>query len=178
MIGKKIVNYSHQTIIFHWNWKEILRFVQFITWLTQPIQPRFGGDFRRCITSPPTNVNISFWIWTMKISKICEQINQSTKDILDDPLFWIKWLIERGLSRENQILWIEGIQSVKNSEKEQQIILYLKWKLKNVGKFNIPFYTSPVVQDDFKIQIWKICNDIRIRWESSTSGETLTEVFR
>ena len=153
-------------------------FVGFITWLTQPIQPRFGGDFGRCITSPPTNVNISFWIWTMKISKICEQINQSTKDILDDPLFWIKWLIERGLSRENQILWIEGIQSVKNSEKEQQIILYLKWKLKNVGTFNIPFYTSPVVQDDFKIQIWKICNDIRIRWESSTSGETLTEVFR
>ena len=48
MIGKKIpsqsndkfVNYSQQRIIFHWNWKEILRFVGFITWLTQPIQPK------------------------------------------------------------------------------------------------------------------------------------------
>ena len=48
MIGKKIpsqsndkfVNYSQQTTIFHWNWKEILRFVGFITWLTQPIQPK------------------------------------------------------------------------------------------------------------------------------------------
>ena len=36
----KIVNSNHQTTIFHWNWKEILRFVGFITWLTQPIQPK------------------------------------------------------------------------------------------------------------------------------------------
>ena len=48
VIGKKIpsqsndkfVNYSQQRTIFHWNWKEILRFVGFITWLTQPIQPK------------------------------------------------------------------------------------------------------------------------------------------
>ena len=68
VIGKKIpsqsndkfVNYSQQTTIFHWNWKEILRFVGFITWLTQPIQPKFGGDFCRCTTGPPTNLNISF----------------------------------------------------------------------------------------------------------------------
>ena len=48
VIGKKIpsqsndkfVNYSQQRTIFHWNWKEILRFVGFITWLTLPIQPK------------------------------------------------------------------------------------------------------------------------------------------
>ena len=36
--NEKFVSYSQQRTIFHW--KEILRFVGFITWLTQPIQPK------------------------------------------------------------------------------------------------------------------------------------------
>ena len=64
----KIVNCSHQTTIFHWNWKEKLRFVGFITWLTQPIWPKLGGNFCRCTTSPPTNLNFSFQFqWKMVV---------------------------------------------------------------------------------------------------------------
>ena len=62
-------------------------------------------------------------------------------------------------SKENQKQWIEDIQLVKNSEKEEHIVSYLKWKLKNGGIFDVPFYTNPVVQDDFKNQIWKSCNN-------------------
>ena len=64
----KIENCSHQTTIFHWNWKEKLRFVGFITWLTQPIRPKLGGNFCRCTTSPPTNLNFSFQFqWKMVV---------------------------------------------------------------------------------------------------------------
>ena len=34
--------------------------------------------------------------------KKCQLINQSTSQILDNPMFWIRILIENGLSKENQ----------------------------------------------------------------------------
>ena len=84
----------------------------------------------------------------------CQLINQSAKEILENPLFWVKKLIQRGLSCENQKQWMKGIPSlVKNSEKEKHILSYLKWNLKNGGVFDVPFYTSSVVQDDFKEQL-------------------------
>ena len=60
--------------------------------------------------------------------KKCQLINQSTNQILDDPMFWIKELIQKGLSKENQNDWIEAIQL--NYEKKKYIAAYLKWNLK------------------------------------------------
>ena len=42
--------------------------------------------------------------------KKCHLINQSSSQILDNPMFWIRELIQKGLSKENQNDWIEAIQ--------------------------------------------------------------------
>ena len=45
--------------------------------------------------------------------KICTQINQSCKQILEDPKFWLKKF--ENLSKENQKDWIEILNLEKNS---------------------------------------------------------------
>ena len=42
--------------------------------------------------------------------KKCQLINQSASQILDNPMFWIRELIKKGLSKENQNDWIKAIQ--------------------------------------------------------------------
>ena len=79
--------------------------------------------------------------------KKCQLINQSTSQILDNPMFWIRELIQKGLSKENQNDWIEAIQL--NYEKKKYIAAYLKWNLKEKNLFNFPCFTKPVVQKDF-----------------------------
>ena len=60
--------------------------------------------------------------------KICAQINQSCKQILEDAIFWLRKFCH--LSMESQNNWIKIIQSVKKSGYEKIIISYLKWNLK------------------------------------------------
>ena len=79
--------------------------------------------------------------------KKCQLINQSISQILDNPMFWIRELIKKGLSKENQNDWIEAIQL--NYEKKKYIAAYLKWNLKEKNLFNFPCFTKPVVQKDF-----------------------------
>ena len=79
--------------------------------------------------------------------KKCQLINQSTSQILDNPMFWIKELTRKGLSKENQNDWIEAIQL--NYEKKKYIAAYLKWNLKEKNLFDFPCFTKPVVQKDF-----------------------------
>ena len=60
------------------------------------------------------------------------------------------------LSKNNQLDWIKVIQSVKNSDKGIAILSYLKWNLKK--RVVEPLcYSSPAVQDDFKMKIWESC---------------------
>ena len=68
--------------------------------------------------------------------KICSQINQSCKQILENPLFWLKKF--RSLSLENQKHWREALKLLKNSRKENAIISYLQWNLKK-GVVDLPF---------------------------------------
>ena len=119
--------------------------------------------------------------------KKCQLINQSTSHILDNPMLCIKALIQKGLSKEDQKDWIEAIQSEKNSEKKKAIATYLKWNLntkerrnekkkkkkkKKVGSrshleedqgdlkiFNLPCYTMPNVQEEFRNKIRKISGE-------------------
>ena len=66
--------------------------------------------------------------------KICSQINQYWKQILENPLFWLK---KFNLSKENHEHWIKVIQLVDNSDKGIAIISYLQWNLKNLKKHEI-----------------------------------------
>ena len=85
---------------------------------------------------------------------VCKQINQSLKQILANPNFWLKKFT--ALSKANQKDWIEAIQSVKNTDKENAISSYLQWKLKKDALLDLPCYSSPVVQFDFRKRIRKI----------------------
>ena len=102
--------------------------------------------------------------------KACQLINQSANEILNDPMFWIRKFIQRGMSKENQKHWIKAIQSVTNSSsKEKSIILYLKWNLKKGGIFDLPCYTSSAVQNDFRTQIRKRCG----HWKCNENTEII-----
>ena len=70
----------------------------------------------------------------VKCLKICLQINQYCKQILENPLFWLK---KFNLSKENHEHWIKVIQLVDNSDKGIAIISYLQWNLKNLKKHEI-----------------------------------------
>ena len=78
---------------------------------------------------------------------ICRGINESSKQILK-PIFILRKF--RGISQQNQKDWIEVIQSANNSEKEKAIASYLKWSLKKDVLVDLPCYSSPDVQDDFR----------------------------
>ena len=51
--------------------------------------------------------------------KNCGQINQSCKQILKNPMFWLKKF--RSLTKENLKDWIKVIKPVKNSDKQNAI---------------------------------------------------------
>ena len=90
--------------------------------------------------------------------EVCQDINQSSKEILNNPMFWLKRF--GNLSKENQKDWFKVLQSVKTSKKEKAIFSHLQWNLKKevVG---LPCFTTPEVQDNFIKKIWKSCYKIQ-----------------
>ena len=87
--------------------------------------------------------------------EVCRNINRSSQQILDNPMFWLRKFGQ--LSKKNKKDWIKVIQSVKNSSKKKKaIISYLQWNLKKEVE-DFPCYTSPAVQDIFREKIWKSC---------------------
>ena len=105
-----------------------------------------------------------FWNLDTEDLKICAQINQSCKQILQNPIFCLRKF--EGLSKENQKDWIKVIQSVNNSDKGIAIISYLQWNLKK-GIVDVPCYSSPAVQADFRKKIWICCKDEDIFHENT-----------
>ena len=57
-------------------------------------------------------------LWNLDVDdlKICAQINQSCKQILQKPFYCLRKF--EHLSKENKKNWIKVIQSVRNSDKE------------------------------------------------------------
>ena len=84
--------------------------------------------------------------------EVYRNINQSSQQILENPMFWLKKF--RQLSKKNQKDWINVIQLINNSVKEKAIISYIQWNLKKDDKIDLPCYTNPSVQADFKKKIW------------------------
>ena len=103
--------------------------------------------------------------------EVCRNINRSSQQILDNPMFWLRKL--GLLSKKNKKDWIKVIQSVKNSSKKKKaIISYLQWNLKK-EVVDLPCYTSPAVQDDFKKRIRESCQ----KWSWKLSDED-TEIVK
>ena len=92
-----------------------------------------------------------FWNLDIEDLKICAQINQSCKQILQNPIFCLSKFVH--LSKENQNEWIKVIQSVKNSDEGIAVISYLKWNLKKDKLVDLPCYSIPAIQNDFRQKI-------------------------
>ena len=96
-----------------------------------------------------------FWNLNYSSLEICQQINQSSSQILENPFFWLEKFIRAGsISKKNQEDWTKVIQSVINTNMEKHIVLYLKWTLKEKGAVDVTIYTNPIVQDEFNEKIY------------------------
>ena len=80
-------------------------------------------------------------------------INLANK-FLQNPIFCLREY--KHLSKENQKDWIKDIASAKNSEKEKAIIAYMQWNL-NKKVLDLPCYSRPAIQEEFRKKIWDIC---------------------
>ena len=101
-----------------------------------------------------------FWNLDVEDLKICAQINLSCKQVLQKPIFCLRKF--EHLSKENRKDWNKVIQLAKNSDKGIAIISYLQWNLKK-EVVDLPCYTNPDVQEDFRKRIRKSC----MKWGSS-----------
>ena len=106
-----------------------------------------------------------FWNFDSSDLKICAQINQSCKQILQNPIFCLSKF--EHLSFKNRKDWIKTIQSVKNSDKGIAIISYLQLTLEKDAMADLPCYSSPAIQDDFRKKIREICDN------TETSNENI-----
>ena len=66
----------------------------------------------------------------LKDLEVCAMINQLSKQILDNPIFWLKKFVSRGMSKKNETEWAKAIKSAIKYNKKKQIILYMKWHLR------------------------------------------------
>ena len=98
-----------------------------------------------------------FWNLNAEDLKICAQINQSCKQILQNPLFCLRKF--KNLSKKNKEDWINDIQSVNNSDKGIAIISYLQWNYMDIALVDLPCYSSPLLQNDFRNRIREISNE-------------------
>ena len=63
--------------------------------------------------------------------KTCRLINKSSRTMLDNPMFWLKKLIRRGLSKQNQTDWIKAIHLTRDTNFKTNILGYLKSSFQN-----------------------------------------------
>ena len=86
-------------------------------------------------------------------------------ELADLPSFWFNKF--RSLPKENQKDWIEVIDSQNNSVKEEAIMSYLQWKLKKEDLVDLPCYTTPTIQDDFRKKIFEISKKLELSVEDT-----------
>ena len=90
--------------------------------------------------------------------QVCQSVNKNFKEILNDPIFWLKKWRLNGLSKENHTDWVKAIQltkskklatNTKNKNLATNILLYIK-KIIEVGHFvDVPCFTDKKVIEKF-----------------------------
>ena len=111
--------------------------------------------------------------------EVCRRINKASKQILDcqmeKPMFMLKKF--RRLSKENQNKWIKLIESTKDFEKKKDITVYLEWNLKkyvNGPLVDLPCYSRPAIQDNFRRRIMEICKQ---EWKPSDKDMEIIKIL-
>ena len=112
-----------------------------------------------------------------KIIIMHSYLQWKSKNNVEEAELPCSWFMKfRSLPEENQKDWIKAIESEKNSDKENAIISYLLWSLKNEDLVDLPCYTSPDVQDDFRKRIREICMKWR-NWETSDEDTKIVKIL-
>ena len=86
----------------------------------------------------------------------CRLVNVFCKDILDNPMFWLKKFIRRGLSKKNQIDWMAAIQITPHWNLETSILNYLKQSSKNERVIDIPCHINEETLSEYSEKIIKL----------------------
>ena len=86
-----------------------------------------------------------FWNLSHEDLEVCRLVNTSCQTILDNPLFWLKKFIQRGMSKKNENDWIEAIRITKDTDLEKYILQLLKRRSKNSRVVDLPCY----INEDF-----------------------------
>ena len=77
--------------------------------------------------------------------QVCQLINKKCKQILDNPKFWLKKFVTRGLTKKNQKDWIAAIQLVKNPILKRNMFFYLKRASRHERLFDLPCFIDKKV---------------------------------
>ena len=84
---------------------------------------------------------IIFWNLNHEELEFCHLINQPCKQILENPMFWLKKFIRKGLPIKDQMDdWTKAIQLTKDTVLEKIVLLYLKKTSKNKRVVDLPCY--------------------------------------
>ena len=74
--------------------------------------------------------------------EICRLVNHSCKKVLDEPMFWLKKFMRRGISMKDQLDWTKAIQLTKLTNIEKNVLSYLKKSWQNERVVNLPCYIN------------------------------------
>ena len=70
----------------------------------------------------------------------CQLINQSCRLIISNPRFWLRKLVQNGMSKNNGNDWLKAIELTKDTDFERNLQLYLKRSLGKAKMLDIPCY--------------------------------------
>ena len=93
----------------------------------------------------------------------CELINKSCQEMLQNPIFWLKKLTLRGMSKKNQDDWYNAIQITKNQTvygEKLNLTQYLKKIVKNGCLSDIPCYIDEDTLDEIESEKLNGVHDI------------------
>ena len=79
-----------------------------------------------------------FWNLNYEDLESCRLMNESCRKILDNPFFWIKIFIRRGISKKYQMEWTYAIEITKDTTLEKYVLLYLKKSTRNRRMVDLP----------------------------------------
>ena len=59
--------------------------------------------------------------------EICAVINQSSKQILDNPMFWLKKYVSKGMSKKNETDWTKAGRDSNSYSSNERAMGIQKW---------------------------------------------------
>ena len=74
----------------------------------------------------------------------CQDVDESWKSILKDPLFWLKKCIQNGHLKETKNAWKKAVQIARGTNMEECVMEHLKNVSKNSWTFFINYDETPI----------------------------------